>query len=144
MILVDANLLIYAFDGRDAQHERARAWLDEVLSGGARVGLPWESLLAFLRITTNARLYPRPTRMTVAWRQVEAWLASPVAWVPQPTERHTETLGTLLALVGASRGDVHDAHVAAIALQHGLIVCSADSDFKKFPGVRWENPLAAT
>ncbi len=144
LILVDANLLIYAFDRRVAEHERARSWLDEVLSGGARVGLPWESLLAFLRITTNARLFARPARMTVAWRQVEGWLASPAAWVPQPTERHTETLGTLLALVGAGGGDVHDAHLAAIALQHGLTVCSADSDFTRFPGVRWENPLAAS
>ena len=102
-----------------------------------------ETLLAFLRITTNARLLPRPASVARAWSQIEAWLESPVAWIPGPTDRHAETRGRLLALTGASASDVHDAHLAALALQHGLIVATADRDFARFPGLRWENPLAA-
>lgn len=143
VILVDANLLVYAFDGQAMRHEAAREWLDTSLGGTARVGLPWESLVAFLRITTNPRLADRPASVTDAWRQIESWLESPVSWVPAPTERHPEAFGTLLALVGASANDVHDVHLAAIALEHGLTLCSADADFARFPGLRWENPLVA-
>jgi len=143
VILVDANLLVYAFDARATQHAAARDWLDASLAGTARVGLPWESLVAFLRITTNPRLGHRPAPVADAWRQVESWLESPVAWVPVPTERHAEAFGTLLALVGATANDVHDVHLAALALQHGLVVATTDRDFARFPAVRWENPLAA-
>jgi hypothetical protein len=143
VILVDANLLVYAFDAQAAQHRAARTWLEASLAGTARVGLPWESLVAFLRITTNPRLGRHPAPIAHAWRQVESWLESPVAWVPVATERHAEAFGTLLALVGASANDVHDVHLAAIALQHGLIVATTDRDFARFPGLRWENPLAA-
>ncbi|HEY7731217.1 MAG TPA: TA system VapC family ribonuclease toxin [Gaiellaceae bacterium] len=142
MILVDANLLVYAYVTSYPQHERAGSWLADVLSGRTRVGLPWEALLAFARVVTSPRIHPRPAPMARAWGQIGAWLESPVAWVPQPTERHQEALGTLLALTNASADDIHDAHLAAIALQHGLTLCSADSDFARFPGLRWENPLA--
>lgn len=142
MILVDANLLVYAFDSRAAHHAKAAVWLDDVLSGSARVGLPWESLVAFLRVTTNPRLVARPAPIAKAWRQVESWLESPVAGVPLPTERHAEAFGTLLALIGATANYVQDVHLAALALQHGLIVASVDRDFARFPGVRWQNPLA--
>ncbi len=142
LILVDANLLVYAFGRQHPQHEDARAWLECALAGPTQVGLPWESLLAFVRIVSNPRIQVRTAPIREAWAQVERWLDAPVAWIPLPTERHRETLGTVLALVGAGTTDVHDAHLAAIALQHGLTVCSADSDFARFPGVRWENPLA--
>jgi toxin-antitoxin system PIN domain toxin len=123
-----------------SQHEASRAWLEERLGGRAKVGLPWHSLLAFLRIVTNPRLFAPPTRTGEAWERVQAWLATPVAWIPQPTERHAAVLSELLG------DDVHDdlvpdAHMAALALEHGLTVCSTDGDFARFPGVRWENPL---
>ncbi len=143
MILIDTNLLLYSYVTHATQHRRARAWLREQLAGAGRVGLPWESLVGFVRLVTNPRVYPRPASSTEAWSVVESWLASPSSWIPLPTERHRETLGTLLSLSGVTGPDVHDAHLAALALQHGLTVCSADTDFAKFPAVRWENPLAA-
>jgi hypothetical protein len=142
VILVDANILVYAAIDGFSQHERAREWLDERLSARERVGLAWESLVAFVRLATNPRIVPRPD-VGLAWRQVEQWLDAPSTWIPAPTERHRETFGTLVAATRVAGPDVHDAHLAAIALQHGLTVCSADSDFARFPGLRWENPLAA-
>ena len=142
MILVDANLLIYASVDSFPQYARARRWLDERLSGVAPVGLPWPSLLSFLRMTTNPRVFERPTAVVDAWRQVVAWLGCESAWIPQPTERHPEVLGELLAAQGVHANLVPDAHLAALAIEHGLILCSTDGDFARFAGLRWENPLA--
>jgi len=142
VILVDANLLIYAVGRSFPQHERARAWLDEKLSGSAQVGLPWSSLLAFVRITSHPRVFGRPQTVSEAWRRVEAWLDCPSGWIPVPTERHREILGALLRGSATSADLVGDAHLAALAIEHGLILCSTDGDFARFPGLRWENPLA--
>lgn len=141
MILVDANLLIYAHVSSFAQHPRAREWLDSQLGGSGRVGLPWPSLLGFLRIVTNPRVFERPEPVLDAWRQVVDWLGSDVAWIPLPTERHAGILGELLAEHGAQANLVPDAHLAALSIEHGLTVCSTDSDFSRFPEVRWRNPL---
>ena len=141
MILVDANLLIYASAAEMPQHERARTWLDEQINGTARVGLPWPSLLAFMRIVSNPRLFERPS-LTQARSQVQAWLAQPSTWIPLPTEAHGAILDQLLADEQSYRL-VADAHLAALALEHGLALCSSDGDFARFPGLRWQNPLAA-
>lgn len=143
MILVDANLLVYAHTRSAPQHGRARAWLDARLGGPAPVGLPWPSLLAFLRLVTNPRVYQRPESVAGAWRQIVDWLGCEVAWIPGPTERHAEVLGPLLERTGARANLVPDAHLAALAIEHGLILCSTDGDFARFPGLRWENPLEA-
>lgn len=141
-ILVDANLLIYAYNGAAVQHIAARDWLEARLTGPVRVGLPWPNLLAFLRVVTHPRLFPRPVETGDAWKQVANWLSSDVAWIPLPTERHAETLGELLALPGVRANLVHDADLAALAIEHGLTLCSTDGDFARFPGLRWQNPLA--
>jgi toxin-antitoxin system PIN domain toxin len=133
--------LIYAYDADSRAHAAARGWLEEQLHGSPRVGLPWESLLAFLRVVTNPRIYRRPARIADAWRQVVAWLEAPPAWVPLPTERHGETFGALVTAVEAGGELVPDAHLAALAIDHGLTLCSSDSDFAQFPGLRWENPI---
>ncbi len=143
MILVDANLLIYASVDVLPQHEKARVWLDQKLNGAAPVGLPWASVLAFLRIVTNPRVFERPATMADAWQQVQAWLDCETAWMPQPEDRHREILGELLEAPGVQANLVPDAHLAAIAIEHGLILCSADGDFARFRGLRWENPLAS-
>ncbi|HWO99504.1 MAG TPA: type II toxin-antitoxin system VapC family toxin [Methylococcus sp.] len=143
MILLDANLLIYAHVRSFPQHARARDWLDARLSGSTLVGLPWPSLLGFLRIVTNPRVFERPETITEAWRQVSAWLDAEVAWVPQPTERHRDVLEKLLAATGVQANLVPDAHLAALAIEHGLLLCSTDGDFGRFPDLRWQNPLAA-
>jgi toxin-antitoxin system PIN domain toxin len=142
VILIDANILIYAGVSSVPEHERARQWLDEQLSGPTPVGLPWHSLLAYLRITTNPRSVARPQRMKDAWRQVQDWLSSPPAWVPAPTERHAGLLRQLCESADVYGDLVPDAHLAALAMEHGLTVCSSDRDFARFPRLRWMNPLA--
>lgn len=141
MILVDANILVYAHVRSFDQHERARDWLDKVLNGDSLVGLPWASLLGFLRLVTNPRVFDHPEPIADVWRQVLAWLGCEVAWIPEPTERHTELLGELLALPGVHANLVPDAHLATLAIEHGLVLCSTDGDFARFPRLRWLNPL---
>lgn len=143
MILIDANLLIYAHVSSFAQHRPARDWLDRQFDGFAPVGLPWASMLAFLRLVTNPRVFEHPEPMADAWGQVAAWLACETAWVPQPTERHSALLAQFLSLPGVHANLVPDAHLAALAIEHGLTLCSADADFARFPGLPWLNPLAA-
>jgi toxin-antitoxin system PIN domain toxin len=142
VILVDANLLVYAYVSSLPQNKAASAWLDERLNGAAPVGLPWPSLLAFVRLVSNPRIFERPKPVAAAWNQVEDWLACPPVWVPQPTERHREILGPLLKTQGGRANLVPDAHLAALAIEHGLTLCSTDGHFARFPGLRWENPLA--
>lgn len=142
MILVDANLLVYAANPAAADHEEARTWLDERLNGDARIGLPWPSLLAFVRIVTNPAIVRNPVSPAVAWRQVEAWLTCDVAWIPTPGVQHVEILGSLLTPRFITSRLVPDAHLAALAIEHGLVLCSSDGDFAKFPQLKWENPLA--
>jgi toxin-antitoxin system PIN domain toxin len=140
MILVDANLLIYASAPESPQHEAAREWLDGHLNGPARVGLPWPSLLAFMRIASNPRLFENAS-LAHARAQVQAWLEVPGTWIPNPTEEHPRIVSELLEAESSHRL-VPDAHLAALALEHGLILCSSDGDFGRFQGLRWENPLA--
>lgn len=141
MILVDANVLLYA-RSRDAPlHQPARDWLDAQLNGRRRVGLPWESLLAFMRLISNPRVYARPEPIGAAWTQVEDWLSAAPAWIPLPTERHRDVLTELLPAVDRPEL-VPDAHLAALAIEHGLILASADRDFARFERLRWMNPLA--
>ena len=142
MILVDANLLVYAHVSSLTQHELARQWLDGKLNGTAPVGLPWAVILAFLRLVTNPRVFDRPLPISDAWRQVEAWLGCETVWIPAPSDRHQELLRKLVAVPGVSGNLIPDAHLAALALEHGLQLCSTDSDFARFPGLRWINPIA--
>jgi toxin-antitoxin system PIN domain toxin len=143
MILVDANLLVYAHVSSLPQHRGARAWLDNRLNGAPPVGLPWPSLLAFLRLVTNPRVFERPETVASAWERIESWLDCESVWIPLPTDRHRELLSPLLSHVGGRSNLVPDAHLAVLAIEHGLILCSTDGDFARFPGLRWENPLAA-
>lgn len=141
-MLVDANLLLYATDASSPHHAAAQAWLTEQLDGNRRVGLPWQSLGAFLRISTHPRAYDRPLDPAEAWRQVTDWLACEVAWTPGPGPRYPEILGSLLAAHDVRGNLVTDAQLAALAIEHGLTVCSADGDFARFSEVAWLDPLA--
>lgn len=141
MTLVDANILVYAHVTSLPQHERAREWLDDQLNGVALVALPWPSLLAFLRLVTNPRVFEQPEPIASAWGQVLAWFGCETVWIPQPGERHAELLGQLLALSGIHANLVPDAHLAALAIEHGLTLYSTDGDFARFPQLRWTNPL---
>ena len=141
MILVDANLLLYAHIQSYPQHEAARNWLDGRLNGTPRVGLPWPSLLAFVRIASNPRLFEQPLSVGRAWQQVASWLALESVWIPLPTVRHAEVLGGLLAEATFAANLVPDAHLAALAIEHGLTLCTSDGDFSRFAGLAWTNPL---
>jgi len=143
VILVDANILLYACNAAADQHVESRNWLDGKLNGAAPVGLPWISVLAFLRIATNPRAFRTPLTMPTAWGQVSNWLSAETAWTPEPTERHAELFGQLLALPGIYANLVTDAHLATLAIEHGLTLCSTDGDFARFPALNWLNPLAA-
>lgn len=141
-MLVDANILLFAADPTSPHHLPSVRWLETALDGPSRVGIPWESLIAFVRIATNPRVMRDPVTTRAAWDQVRDWLAVPVVWVPTPTARHEEVLGALLGGSAVTGDLVHDAHLAAIAIEHGLAVCSADTDFARFREVEWVNPLA--
>lgn len=141
-MLVDANLLLYAVDARSPHHERARAWLTDTLNGPRRVGLPWVSLGAFVRISTHPRASAHPLTSSQAWGVVERWLDAPTTWNPEPGPRFAQILGDLLVRHDASGNLVPDAMLAALALEHGIEVQSADSDFARFPEVSWRNPIA--
>lgn len=141
MILVDANLLVYAHVSSMEQHEGALEWLDHQLNGSARVGLPWASLLAFVRLVTNPRIFERTESISAAWRQVEDWLGCDTVWIPQPTERHATVLGSLLVSNKITSNLVPDTHLAALAIEHGLTLCSTDGDFARFEALQWIDPL---
>jgi uncharacterized protein len=142
VIAVDANLLLYAGNRRAVEHDRARRWLDAHLSGPNRVGLPWPCLLAFVRIVTNPAVMGRPLSVSTAWAQVEEWLGSDVAWIPVPGDRHRAILGELMSASMMTSRLVSDAHLAALAIEHGLTLYSTDGDFARFPGLKWHDPLA--
>ena len=143
MILVDANLLVYAHVRDFRQHEVARAWLDGQFETAVRVGMPWASLLGFLRIVTNPRIFERPAAIGAAWQQVEEWLDRDPAWIPVPTRRHREVLRSLIQQVEVRANLVPDVDLAALAIEHGVTLASSDGDFARFPALRWINPLAS-
>lgn len=142
MIAVDANLLVYAHVTSYPQHEAARSWLEDQLTRAPRVGLPWSSLLAFVRLVTNPRLFTEPESIAEAWGQVASWLTAEPAWTPVPTARHREILSSCLTQPGLRANDVPDAHLAAVTVEHGLRLATSDSGFARFPGLEWFNPLA--
>lgn len=141
-MLLDANLLLYAVDRASDQHTAASAWLTRVLNGSTRVGIPWQTIGAFLRIVTHPRVTTRPLTGADAWTHADAWLASDPAWIPPASERTAVVYGELAGSVPVTGNLVPDAMLAALALEHGLTVMTADTDFARFPSVRWENPLA--
>lgn len=141
-ILVDANLVLWAHHRAFAEHEHARTWWADTLSQTPLVGIPWPTTLAFMRISTHPRALERPLEIGRAWEVVQEWLSRPNVRVPVPTDRHQELLGELLRRARASGNHTSDAHLAALAIEWGLELCSADRDFARYPGLRWRDPLA--
>lgn len=142
-MLLDANLLLFAADKESRFHTKAHKWLTDQLDGDRRIGMPWLSLGAFLRIATNPRIYELPLDPVEAWGYIEDWLANDMVWVPTSTERHAEILGELVKRYQLRGNLIPDAQLAALAIEHGLEVCSADTDFARFTEIRWGNPLAS-
>lgn len=144
MTLTDVNLLLYAYDSSSSSHDRARTWLETRLSGVEAFGLAWVTLLAFVRLVTNPRVFEAPLQPSDAVDLVDAWLAAPCTTTLSPGPRHAVLLRQLLEPFGAAGNMTTDAHLAALALEHDAELCSADADFSRFPGLRWTNPLAIT
>ncbi|MFZ4485882.1 MAG: type II toxin-antitoxin system VapC family toxin [Candidatus Nanopelagicales bacterium] len=142
MIVPDANLLIYASDSGSLFHERAREWWTAVLNGDESVGLSWLVLVAYVRVMSSARIMNRPVAVVDLLDEIERWLTAPHVQVLQPTARHPHGLRSLLVPAGVGGDLVNDAHLAALALEYGATVYSADTDFARFSDVRWVNPLA--
>ncbi|MGI8492567.1 MAG: TA system VapC family ribonuclease toxin [Acidimicrobiales bacterium] len=141
-MLVDANILLYAVDEGSRFHLASRSWLEEALNGERRVGLPWISLTAFVRIATHPRALESPLSPGAAWTFVEEWLDAAAAWIPEPGHSHADILGRLIRDLDLRGNLVSDAALAALCVEHGLQVVSADSDFARFREVSWFNPVA--
>jgi uncharacterized protein len=139
--LIDANLLLYATDERSSRHRAAKSWLERQLSGHDPVAFAWSVLLAFLRVSTSHRVFERPLPPNRAFDVVDRWLTQPCAVIVQPGERHAALLRQLLSPLGTAANLVSDAHLAALAIEHGAELNSCDSDFSRFSGLRWVNPL---
>ena len=143
MKLPDVNLLVYAVDESSPRHEPARAWVEDRLSGTETFALAWVILLAFIRLTTSSRVFQSPLTAPQALDLVDSWLAQPCATVVHPTSRHAAVLRELLEPLGTAGSLTTDAHLAALAIEHGAELCSTDMDFSRFTGLRWTNPLEA-
>jgi hypothetical protein len=143
VILVDANLLVYAHDASAPEHAIAGPWFERLLNEPGRVGLPWASLLAFVRLVSNPAIVRAPVKPADALARVTEWLARDHVWIPQAGPQHAELLTRLLSDARVTSRMVPDAHLAALAIEHGLRLCSTDGDFAKFQGLSWYNPLGA-
>lgn len=142
MILVDANLLLYAEDSLSEHHERARNWWDEQLSGSSPVCLCWPVLTAFIRIGTNPRLHQRPLTMREAVDRVQSWFDQPCLRLIHPSDQHWPIFQRMLREGRAVGNLVPDAHLAALAIEHSCTLQSSDADFARFKGLKWNNPIA--
>jgi toxin-antitoxin system PIN domain toxin len=138
--LVDANVLLYAVDEDAPLHSAAISWLDPALASQEAVGFAWTVLLAFVRLSSHPSVFPSPLQPDQAFGVVESWLDQPASVVVEPTIRHLAVLRGLIEPLGTAANLVNDAHLAALAVEHGAEIVSFDSDFGRFPGVRWRRP----
>ncbi len=142
MTLIDVNLLLYAYDADAPQHLVAKRWLESLFASDDAIGLPWMTLWAFVRLSTNPRVRPNPKSAPEVFRIVGEWLAQPGVVIVEPGPRHLELLERLVGGHQAAGPLVTDAALAALALENGATLASSDQDFRRFPGLRWVNPLA--
>jgi hypothetical protein len=141
LIIPDLNLLIYAYDATSDRHEKARKWWEGCLSGGVPVGLSWWVALGFVRLWTSSRVFANPMPVDAAATHVESWLGRRVVRIVNPGPRHAEYVFGFLREAGKGGNLTTDAHLAALAVEHRAVVHTADTDFLRFSGVKWANPL---
>lgn len=142
MKILDLNVLLYAINSDGPHHAAAKAWLDEALQGDETVALPWVVLLGFIRLSTSPRVFPSPLGPEQALRVVDGWVERPTLETIGPGGEHWPVLRGLLLDAGTAGNLTTDAHLAALAIDHGAELCSTDTDFARFQGLRWVNLLA--
>jgi toxin-antitoxin system PIN domain toxin len=142
LILVDANILLYAQDSLSSLHQKARLWWDDLLSQSEPVCLCWTVLSAFIRIGTNPRVFEHPLSLEQALARIQSWFDQPCTRVIRPTEQHWTVFQKMLTGGQVVANLVTDAHLAALAIEHGCAIASTDSDFARFPKLKWINPLS--
>lgn len=135
------NLPLYAYDAASSHHELARNWLAQALSGSEPIGLPWHTILSFLRIATAPKMLTHPLELNVAVAIVSEWLSLPNVSIVHPTERHWQIFSALLPSTRVRGSLIMDAHLAALAIEHGATLCTNDRDFARFPGLKLEFPI---
>ncbi len=140
MKLIDLNVLLYAVNEDAIHHVPVLAWWEQALSGDEPVGLPWVVLLGFLRIATNPDIFPQPLDADTAIGKIDAWLSRDTTRLVHEKDEHWDILRSLLAETGTAGNLTTDAHLAALAISHGAVLISCDTDFARFRGLRWENP----
>ena len=141
MILPDINLLVYAYDPRSRHHAQARHWWEDQLNGSQMIGLAWVGVLGFIRILTNRRMYENPYTPSEILDIVRSWLEQPQVKIVHPSDQHFTLLANLIEQIGTAGNLTTDAHLAALAIERGLILQTTDADFARFPGLKWNNPL---
>lgn len=143
-VLIDANILLYAKFNDFPQHIRCRSWLDTALNQPDPVGIPWVSLMAFVRISTNRRIMSQPLDISDALDQIRRWTQRSNVWMPEPRARFSDVFSALVSETGATGNLITDAYLAALGREHGLTVVSTDADFARFSNLDWFNPCAST
>ena len=141
MILLDVNVLVYAHDETSRHHVRAKQWWEKQLNGSRLVGLSWVGLLGFIRLLTNPRIYENPYSPSEIIAIVRTWLDQPQVKIMDPSDQHFTLIASLIEHVGTAGNLTTDAHLAALAIERGLILQTTDADFARFPGLQWSNPL---
>lgn len=141
MILPDVNILIHAHDETSKHHGAARQWWEDQLNGTQMIGLSWVVVLGFIRLLTNPRIYQNPYSPQEILAVVGTWLEQPHVKIVHPSEHHFALLAKLIETIGAAGNLTTDAHLAALAIERGLILQTTDADFTRFPGLKWKNPL---
>jgi toxin-antitoxin system PIN domain toxin len=139
--VVDLNVLLYVVNENAPHHQALLNWWENAVNGDESVGLPWVVLLGFLRIATNPKIFPNPLEPTAATSKIDTWLSLANTYLVREKDEHWEILRTLLAEAGTAGNLTTDAHLATLAISHGAVLVSCDSDFARFQGLRWENPL---
>ena len=140
MILPDVSVLVHAHNSDSPVHERARRWWDGCLAGTEGLGLAWVTLLGFVRVTTNRRIVARPLPVKRVLDSIESWLELPHVHIPQPSDEHFARLRDNLERLGTAANLTTDAHLATLAIERGYVLYSTDTDFARFPGLRWVDP----
>lgn len=141
MNLIDVNLLVYAVNSTASQHHPVKKWLEEMTSSGAPIVFPWVTIIGFLRVATNAKALPNPLTTNQALSSLQQWLGRDHVHIVEPGPWHWQILSEMIARFNLVGNSLTDAHLAAMAIEHGWTLYSADRGFARYPNLKWVNPI---